>query len=174
MNSLRRPSQSTVIHPHHDIHSHATGTLRRYGSTSVIRLLWAALAAFGSSGTACAQSAMPEELVPLQGTWIVSAAEQDGSRLETLQEAKFTIGEDSFELQFGDLAFRGKIRIRIDTSPKQIDLVLTSGRVWRGIYVATAKLLRINYVADGASAERPKLFSTSVDAPGVLLVMRRT
>ena len=140
----------------------------------LIRLLWAAAATLGLSPAASGQSAMPEELVPLQGTWTVSAAEENGRRYEALQEAKFTIGEDSFELQSGELQFRGKIRIRTDTSPKQIDFRLTSGRVWRGIFVVTAKLLRINFVVEGATAaERPKLFATSLEAPGMLLVMRR-
>jgi uncharacterized protein (TIGR03067 family) len=138
------------------------------------RLLWAAVAALGSTDIALGQSAMPQELVPLQGAWMVSAAERDGRRLEMLQEARFTIGEDSFELRSGELEIRGRIRIRIDTSPKQIDLVLSNGKVWRGIFVATARLLRINYVVGDATAERPKLFATSVDAPGTLLVMRRT
>ncbi len=117
---------------------------------------------------------MPESLVPLQGTWIVSNGEQAGKPIEALQGAKLTFGEDSFELQTAAGEFRGKIRIRTDVSPKQVDFLLTSGRVWRGIFVVTAKLLRVNYVDVAAATERPKLFATSADAPGTLLVMRRS
>jgi uncharacterized protein (TIGR03067 family) len=137
------------------------------------RLLWSAVAALALSPPALGQSATPELFVPLQGTWIVDSAEQDGTPVDVRWPAKLTIGDDSFELQTAAVEFRGKIRIRTDVSPKQIDFLLTSGRVWRGIFVVTAKLLRVNYVDAAAATERPKLFATSADAPGMLLVMRR-
>jgi uncharacterized protein (TIGR03067 family) len=137
-----------------------------------IRLLWTAVAALAWSQVAPGQSAVPEQFAPLQGTWVVTAAEQGGRPVDPLEGAKLTIGDDSFELQLAGREFRGKIKVRWEGSPKQIDFLLPR-TVWRGIFTLTAKTLRVHYVDVTDSAERPKLFATSADSPGTLLVMRQ-
>jgi len=135
-------------------------------------LLWFAVAALALSQPALGQSATPEDLVPLQGTWIVSAAEQGGQSVDAMQGAKLTIGDDSFELQVGRREFRGKIKVRLEGSPKRINFLLPR-TVWLGIFTVTAKTLRVHYVDVAESAERPQLFATTAGMPGTVLTLQR-
>lgn len=122
---------------------------------------------------AASQTAMPAYLQPLQGTWVVASAEQRGMPLAAFQGARLTIGENSFELQTSTGEFRGKFRISLEGSPRLIDFRLVNGDTWRGIFTVTARLLRIHYVDAAVSSERPALFSTSADAPGIVLELRK-
>lgn len=116
---------------------------------------------------------VPESLRPLQGTWIVDAAEQAGMPVEELKGAKLTIGDNQFELQAGQREIQGRIAVRSDVSPKQIDFRFYNGAIWLGIYIPAANQLRLSYVDASATSERPRLFTTTADTPGTMLVMRR-
>jgi uncharacterized protein (TIGR03067 family) len=122
---------------------------------------------------ALAQSLVPAELLELQGTWRVTAAERAGTPLAQVQGAKLTFGENSFELRAGLSEIRGKIHVRAHLSPKQIDFQLRDGTVWLGIYTVTAKSLRVSFVVATATSQRPELFATSTEVPATLLVTQR-
>ena len=139
---------------------------------SATRRFWSAVAILTWSTCAWSQSATPEAFVPLQGTWKVIGAEQGGRPVNALPGSKLIIGDDSFELQVAGHEFRGKIRVRWEGSPKQIDFLLPS-TIWRGIFTLTDKTLRVHYVDVTDSAERPTLFATTADQPTILLVMQR-
>src|ERR1044071_1079995 len=74
-------------------------------------------------------SMVPPELLDLQGTWLVTAAERAGVPLADAKGAKLTFGENSFELRAGLTEIRGKIYVRASLSPKQIDFRLPDGTV---------------------------------------------
>jgi uncharacterized protein (TIGR03067 family) len=116
---------------------------------------------------------MPPQLLELQGTWLVTAAERAGVGLAGVQGAKLTFGEDSFELRAGLSEIRGKVKVRANLSPKQMDFRLPDGTVWLGIYAVTAKTLRVNFVVATATSQRPELFATSAEVPATLLTTRR-
>jgi uncharacterized protein (TIGR03067 family) len=136
-------------------------------------VLWCAVSIWLLLPSAQAQTAMRADLVPLQGSWTVIAAEQAGKPFDAMKGGRLTIGEDSFELQAAGYEARGKFGIRSNAAPKQIDFHLTTGTIWGGIYAVTAKTLRLHYVEVVGGVQRPRLFATSADQPGVVLTLQR-
>ena len=139
----------------------------------VLRGCACVLASLCLSSTVRTQSLVSPELLELQGTWLVTAAERAGSPLAEVQGAKLTFGESSFELRAGLSEIRGRIHVRAHLSPKQIDFQLRDGTIWLGIYTVTAKSLRVSFVKATATSQRPELFATSTEAPATLLVTER-
>ena len=139
----------------------------------LLRLTLIMAAMTGVASLARAESTL-EALNTIQGTWVVRAGERGGKRSNAMKGARFVIGGDSFLFQpaTGDSA-KGKIVVRADISPHQIDFLLPSGELWQGIFSTTADSFRLTYVKAADRVERPKAFATTASSPSTLVLMRR-
>jgi uncharacterized protein (TIGR03067 family) len=135
-------------------------------------VLWLATEA---SGAVYAQGSVADEFAKLQGSWTVTAAEQNGKPLDVIKGGVLTITDRNFALKTAaGNEFKGELRLNPMTSPKQLDFVHAGGTtVWEGIYTADGDAFRLNYVEAGGRDKRPTLFATSADSAGLVIVMRR-
>ncbi len=122
-----------------------------------------------------AQDRVAEEFAKLQGSWTVTAAEQNGKPLDVIKGGVLTVSDRQFALKTAaGNEFKGELRLNPATSPKQVDFVHAGGAtVWEGIYTADGDVFRLNYVEAGGRDSRPRLFATSADSPGLVIAMRR-
>ena len=128
-----------------------------------------------ASGALYAQGSIADEFAKLQGSWTVTAAEQNGKPLDVIKGGVLTIADRNFALKTAaGNEFKGELRLNPTTSPKQLDFVHAGGTtVWEGIYAADGDVFRLNYVEAGGRDKRPTLFATSADSAGLVIVMRR-
>lgn len=147
--------------------------------TTVVRGLTAAVCAVvvlvGSWVAVAAQDASADDLKTLQGGWMVVAAEQRGRSFDAIRGGGLVIEGRTFHLKTkAGNEFRGDIRVDAATSPKQLDFVhANGGPVWLAIYTVDEDALRLNYVEQGDGATRPRLFATSADGGGTVIVLNR-
>lgn len=111
----------------------------------------------------------------LQGTWVVTAAEQGGKPFDDIKGGRLTISGEKFALTTAaGNQFEGTLRLRQDISPHQIDFVLNPSTVWIGIYTVNATTFRLNYVELEGDAKRPTAFATTADTLGTVIVMKKS
>lgn len=122
-----------------------------------------------------AQDRAADEWRKLQGAWTVTAGEQNGRPNDAIKSGTLTIADRAFTLRTAaGNEFTGELRINVAATPLQLDFIHANGAVWEGIYSVTGDAFRLNYVEAGARSARPKIFATSADTAGSIVVMRRT
>lgn len=110
----------------------------------------------------------------LQGTWVVTAAEQGGKPFDVIKGGRLQIAGNTFDLlTAAGNRFAGTLRTNSEANPRQIDFLLDTGVVWLGIYAHSGTVFRYNYVEGGDGAQRPTVFATTADTPGTVIVMRK-
>lgn len=119
-----------------------------------------------------AQGPATGDFEPLQGVWMVTAAEQGGRPFD-ITGGVLRIDGEAFALRtaIGN-EFSGTLWLNAAASPKQLDFVHSDGAVWEGIYAVSGDVFRLNYVERG-DAERPTVFATTADTFGTVIVMRK-
>lgn len=121
-----------------------------------------------------AQDRAAEELARLQGAWAVVAGEQNGKPFDAIRGGTLTVTDRTFALRTaGGNEFKGEIRIKVSTSPAQLDFVHENGMVWEAIYSVDEDAFKLNYVEAGGRDQRPTVFATSTGTAGTIVVMRR-
>lgn len=142
-------------------------------SNALCKGLIPAVALLCAAGAA-AQQSVDESLVPLQGGWTVTAAEQGGRPFDAIKGGVLDVDGEVFDLVTASgNEIGGVLRVEVDAQPQQIDFLLSDGVVWEGIFTVRGDILRMNYVERG-DAERPTIFATTSDTPGTVIVLRRT
>jgi len=115
------------------------------------------------------------DFATLQGHWVVTAAEQSGRPFDIIKGGLMTVAGDDFVIKtVAGNRFDGKVRLDSNVTPKQIDFLLSTGALWEGIYTVTPSVLRINRVESEDGIDRPTVFATTADTPGLIMVMRRS
>lgn len=110
----------------------------------------------------------------IEGSWLVTAAEQGGKPFDAIKGGKLTIAGDTFQVTTAaGNHYSGKLRTRTDVSPRQLDFLLDNGPVWHAIYSVSGAVLRYIYVEADDGTPRPTVFATTADTPGTAIVMRR-
>ena len=111
---------------------------------------------------------------PLQGRWVVTAAEHNGKPLDAIKGGVMTIAGEAFEVRTatGNM-LKGTLRLDPSTRPAQMDLLHADGAKWEAIYDVSGEIFRINYVEAGGKDPRPSAFATSKKTEESLVVMRR-
>lgn len=143
-------------------------TARKMGRlTQIMLLLLTSTALLG-------QASDTEAWSKLQGAWTVTAGEQNGRANDGIKGGVLTITEHAFQLRTATGGqFKGQLRIDVSVSPNQLDFVHDNGTIWQAIYTITGDAFRLNYVEAGDRIARPRLFATSADTPGSIVVMRK-
>ena len=127
----------------------------------------------GSSSVLAAETPAAA-FAPLQGAWIVRAAEQNGKPFDAIKGGRITITGESFDLATAAGShFAGKLKLDTAATPHLIDFELSNGARWLGIYTVNASTFRLNYVEDDGNTKRPAVFATTADTPGTVIVMRK-
>ena len=81
-----------------------------------------------------AQTSATDEFGRLQGTWTVTAAEQNGKPFDVIKGGVLTITDSTFALRTAaGNEFKGELRINPATTPRQLDFVHANGMVWEAI-----------------------------------------
>jgi uncharacterized protein (TIGR03067 family) len=103
------------------------------------------------------------DLEKLQGTWTITTLEMDGQRMPAgmLGEATITIAGARFTTTGMGAAYGGRVEVDANASPRQIDLVFTSGppagMTNPAIYELDGDTMRLCISTRGA--RRPKTFA---------------
>lgn len=124
--------------------------------------------------------AIRKDKAALQGTWKVTASEQDGEKVlaADLKDLFLIIKGDAISIKEGGKA-EERFAFQIDPTkkPKEIDLTIkfgpAKGRVDRAIYQLDGDTLRI-CIQSAKNAPRPDEFSTRPASKLWLVVMQRT
>jgi uncharacterized protein (TIGR03067 family) len=122
---------------------------------------------------AAGDEAGPDRLVPLQGTWKVTALEADGKPTE-LPDVSFWWFIQGDKVRYGGQEL-ARLTIDAMTQPKCIDLKFHNPeRVYEGIYSVEDDTLKIciSRATEGVK-ERPGMFSTKGKPEWRLLVFKR-
>jgi uncharacterized protein (TIGR03067 family) len=109
---------------------------------------------------------------PLNGTWTVVKAEEDGKPNDELQKAKLTFtdgGKLLIKLQNEDKPLEAALKLDATRKPKHIDLTYVDGKKAIGIWELDGEKLKL-CIGDPGVKERPTEFkSTSRDVTYVEL-----
>jgi len=107
-----------------------------------------------------AQDAVPKELAPLQGRWIVTSV--NGETVDSSAQAVFRITGDQYMVgQGGKLVERGTVKVDASKKPMALDFIISAGRyqglTQLGILEITSDTLKLYVNTPGATA-RPTDF----------------
>jgi uncharacterized protein (TIGR03067 family) len=132
------------------------------------------VALLASPGSPAADAPVPVAFQPLQGSWVVSAAEQSGKPFDAIKGGRLTIQGETFDLETAaGTRLVGKLKLDAAVTPHHLDFLLSNGPVWLAIYSVSATTFRLNYVEDDNNTKRPTVFATTADTPGTVIVMRK-
>jgi uncharacterized protein (TIGR03067 family) len=131
---------------------------------TIVLLLFASLADAQASST----------LAPLQGRWVVSAAEHNGKPFDAIKGGVMTIASDGFEIRTasGNM-LKGTLKLDPSTLPAQMDMIHADGARWEAIYAIEGDTFRLNYVEAGGKDPRPSTFTTSGASEATVITLRR-
>jgi uncharacterized protein (TIGR03067 family) len=121
------------------------------------------LVATGLFVTAAGTTDEGKDLKKLEGTWVLTAGEEDGKMLpaEDLKDARLTVEGNKHAVKAGDTTYRGTHKLNPTKKPKTIDIADTEGpfkgRSVLGIYDLDGDTFKICYALPGKG--RPKDFS---------------
>lgn len=111
------------------------------------------------------------DLREIQGTWQVTAAQQNGAPLnpEKVTNTMVIVTGNSYRTLAGAQVDRGTFSIDPAKSPKQMDIKSgTTGETLQAIYDVGPEHMRVCYALEGA--DRPTEFATSTAEPRILLL----
>lgn len=113
-------------------------------------------------------------LAPLQGRWVVTAAEHEGKPFDAIKGGVMTITADSFEVRTasGNM-LKGTLKIDPSTQPSQMDMIHADGARWEAIYAIDGETFRLNYVEAGGKDARPTTFATFDTTEATVITLRR-
>lgn len=113
---------------------------------------------------------------PIEGTWMVTGSEREGTPWREIAGATLTIGGGQFTLQFanGGPAYKGETK-QVGGA-QEFDFVQKegpdAGKTWQALVSSNGQLLKIcfSYAADGP---RPNTLTTSPGEGTTLIGLRR-
>jgi len=111
---------------------------------------------------------------PLQGRWVVTAAEHEGKPFDAIKGGVMTIAGDAFEVRTasGNMLM-GTLRLDPSKQPSQMDMIHADGARWEAIYIIEGETFRMNYVEAGGKDARPATFTTNDTTEATVIVLRR-
>jgi uncharacterized protein (TIGR03067 family) len=111
---------------------------------------------------------------PLQGRWVVTAAEHQGKPFEAIKGGVMTIAGDAFEVRTasGNM-LKGTLKLDASKQPAHLDMVHADGERWEGIFAIEGDTFRMNYVEAGGKDVRPTTFTTNDATEATVIVLRR-
>ena len=113
---------------------------------------------------------------PIEGSWMVTGAERDGTPWREIAGATMTIGSGQFTLQFAGSGAAYKGEVKQSGGAQEIDFIQRegpeSGKTWQALVSSNGQLLKIcfNYSGDGP---RPNTLTTSPGEGTTLMGLRR-
>ncbi len=116
----------------------------------------------------------PAATTPLQGRWVVTAAEHQGKPFDAIKGGVMTIAGDGFEVRTasGNL-LKGTLTLDASKQPAQMDMTHADGARWEAIYVVDGDTFRLNYVEAGGKDPRPTTFTTNDATEATVIILRR-
>ena len=116
----------------------------------------------------------PNSLAPLQGRWVVAAAEHNGKPFEAIKGGVMTIASDGFEIRTasGNM-LKGTLKLDPSKQPSQMDMIHADGARWEAIYAIDGETFRLNYVEAGGQDVRPTTFTTSDTTEATVITLHR-
>jgi uncharacterized protein (TIGR03067 family) len=131
----------------------------------------------GSSGAKPADDT-DKDLEKMQGTWHAVAGEFKGTASEpdALKKFKLVVKKDSYTVTVsGENHVSAKLVLRPGKDPKEIDVVLDTDPVYKGIYEFKDDTLKICLVlSSDDDSKRPNEFKTDEDSNTALFTWERT
>lgn len=135
-------------------------------------ILLVAVASLLVAPAAFAQSS--NTAAPLQGRWVVTAAEHEGKPLDAIKGGVMTIAGNAFEVRTASgNVLKGTLTVDTSKQPLQVDMVHADGARWEAIYALEGDTFRLNYIEAGGKDVRPTSFTTSGATEATIIVMRR-
>jgi uncharacterized protein (TIGR03067 family) len=119
-----------------------------------------------------------KDLDQIQGNWHVVAMETNGMRggADEVKKLTLIVKKDDYSVKVnGEDHVSAKLVLRADKKPKELDLVLETGPVHKGIYEIDGDKFKICVsLSSAADSERPKEFKTKEDSDTALFTWERT
>ena len=117
-------------------------------------------------------------LKELQGTWKVTAAEQDGDSLDRIVGGIMVIKDNNFHIKtVSGTELKGDLVLNPSKAPKHLDYIHQEGplkdKKWEGIYEFKDDALKICYAEADSDKERPTEFKTLKKSRLLLLELKR-
>lgn len=128
--------------------------------------------------SARAEDAAKKDFAKLQGTWVVTAAEQDGKALDRLQGGKLVIKDQNFHIKTASgTEMKGDLQLDPAKKPTHMDWMHQEGllreKTWQGIYELDGDDLKLCYAEADSGKDRPGEFKTEADSKRLLVVLKR-
>jgi uncharacterized protein (TIGR03067 family) len=118
------------------------------------------------------------DLDQMQGNWHAVAMEGKGKAKSADDVKKFQliVNKDAFTVKLdGADHLSGKLVLRADKKPKQVDLVQETGPLYKGIYEINGQRLKMCVcISSDADSERPKNLATKEDSENACITWERT
>jgi uncharacterized protein (TIGR03067 family) len=119
-----------------------------------------------------------KDLKKMQGTWHAIAVEVKGtpSDADALKKFELVVKNDSYTVKTsGKEHVSAKLVLAADKEPKEMDIVLETDPVYKGIYEIDGDTLKICLVlSSDDDSKRPKEFKSEEDSNTALFTWERT
>ena len=119
-----------------------------------------------------------KDLDQMQGNWQAAAVTVKGRShgAEGVKEIKLIVKKEEYRVQVGGKDHvSAKLVLRADKKPKEVDLVLETGPVYKGIYEIDGDTLNVCLsLSSDADSERPKELRSELGSPTALFSWQRT
>lgn len=118
----------------------------------------------------------PVDMVIIQGTWIIVAAEKNAIAFpkEELEHQRLTFMDDKVLFRVGESKIKGTFKLDTTKKPKTIKMKFKDGKeegTLSGIYDLQGDGLKICAFQD--EEEPPKEFKTAKGSPAVMMTLKR-
>jgi len=118
------------------------------------------------------------DLDQMQGNWQAVAMEAKGKAksVDDVKKFQLIVNKDAFTVKLdGADHLSGKLVLRADKKPKQVDLVQETGPLYKGIYEINGQRLKMCVcISSDADSERPKDLTTKEDSENACITWERT
>jgi uncharacterized protein (TIGR03067 family) len=119
-----------------------------------------------------------KDLAEMQGDWQAVTLEVKGkpSGADEVKKIKLIVKKDDYRVKVdGTDHVSAKLVLRADKKPKELDLVLETGPVYKGIYEIDGNTLKICLsLSSDADSERPREFESKEGSSTALFTWART
>lgn len=119
-----------------------------------------------------------KDLEKMQGTWHAIAVEVKGtpSDADTVKKFELVVKDDSYMMKVdGKDHVSAKLVLAADKKPKEMDIVLETDPIYKGIYELDGDTLKICLVlSSDDDSKRPKEFKSEADSNTALFTWERT